>query len=108
MSSARTLKIESTTKGVFMNSFKDMVNTGIGAAFLLKEKIESELDELVQSGKLKKEDAKEAIERALQKGKEQEEQMREKVKSIIKEVIDELGLATKEDVEKLKDGQKKD
>ena len=37
------------------------------------------------------------------KGKEEEDKIKEQLKSALKEVIDELGLATKADLEKLKE-----
>jgi len=90
-----------------MAGLKDVLNFGFGAAFLLKEKIESELDELVKDGKLKKEDAKEAIERAIKKGEESESEIKDKIKSILKESLEELGIATKDDIENLKNELKK-
>ena len=41
-----------------------------------------------------------------QKGKESDEKFKAELKSTIKEIIDELGLATKEDLEKLKEDLK--
>ena len=41
-----------------------------------------------------------------QKGKESDEKFKAELKSTLKEIIDELGLATKEDLEKLKEDLK--
>ena len=40
------------------------------------------------------------------KGKEEDDKFKEKLKSTLKEIIDELGLATKVDLEKLKEDLK--
>jgi len=82
---------------------KDLLYTGIGAAALLKEKVEAEVKKLEVEGKLKTTDAKSFMESIEKKGKEEEDKIKEQLKSALKEVIDELGLATKADLEKLKE-----
>ncbi|CAA6805159.1 MAG: FIG00388526: hypothetical protein [uncultured Sulfurovum sp.] len=81
---------------------KELLYTGMGAAALIKEKVEAELDELQKKGKINTDDAKSFIESIEAKGKEEDEKIKEKTKLMIKEIIDELGLATKEDIEALK------
>ncbi len=86
--------------------FKNLLYTGIGAAVVLKEKVESEVKKLEEQGKLKTTDAKSFLESIEQKGKEEELRVKEQLKSALKEVIDELGLATKADLEKYKEDLK--
>jgi len=86
--------------------FKDILYTGIGAAMVLKEKVETEVKKLEEEGKLKTTDAKSFMESIEQKGKDEELRVKEQLKSALKEVIDELGLATKTDLEKLKEDLK--
>ena len=81
---------------------KDFIYTGLGAASLLRDKVESELKVLEEKGKINKEDAKSFIDSIKQRGKEEDEKSKEKIKEILKEIIDELGLATKEDIENLR------
>lgn len=81
---------------------KELLYTGMGAAALIKEKVEAELDELQKKGKINTDDAKSFIESIEAKGKEEDEKIKEKTKLMIKEILDELGLATKEDIEALK------
>jgi polyhydroxyalkanoate synthesis regulator phasin len=85
---------------------KDLLYSGIGAAVVLKEKVEAELKKLEEQGKLKTTDAKSFMESIEQKGKEEEVRVKEQLKSALKEVIEELGLATKADLEKLKEDLK--
>lgn len=89
-----------------MKMFKDLLYSGIGAASVLKEKVEEEVKKLQEQGKLKTTDAKSFLESIEAKGKEEEQKIKEQLKSALKEVIDELGLATKADIEKLKEDLK--
>ncbi len=82
---------------------KELIFTGLGGALVLKEKIEEELKKLEEKGKLDTKDVKSFLESLEQKGKESDEKFKAELKSTIKEVIDDLGLATKEDLEKLKE-----
>ena len=81
---------------------KELLHTGIGAGLLLKEKVEEEVGKMEESGKIKTNDAKSFLESVEKKGKEEEQKNKEKLKSMLKEIIDDLGLATKDDLEKLK------
>jgi polyhydroxyalkanoate synthesis regulator phasin len=85
---------------------KDLIYAGIGAASILKEKVEAEVKKLEDEGKLKTTDAKSFLESIEKKGKEEDDKFKEKLKSTLKEIIDELGLATKADLEKLKEDLK--
>jgi polyhydroxyalkanoate synthesis regulator phasin len=85
---------------------KDLLYTGIGAAVVLKEKVEAEVKKLEKDGKLKTTDAKSFLESIEDKGKLEEEKFKEQLKSTLKEVLDELGVATKEDLQKLKEDLK--
>lgn len=78
---------------------KELLNTGFGAAAVIREKVEEEIKALEKKGKLKKDDAKSFLESLEQKGKDEEQKAKDEIKRILKEVIDELGLATKEDLE---------
>jgi polyhydroxyalkanoate synthesis regulator phasin len=85
---------------------KELIFTGLGGALVLKEKIEEELKKLEEKGKLDTKDVKSFLESLEQKGKESDEKFKAELKSTLKEIIDELGLATKEDLEKLKEDLK--
>ncbi|QKF67303.1 hypothetical protein AVENP_1757 [Arcobacter venerupis] len=85
---------------------KELIFTGLGGALVLKEKIEDELKKLEEKGKLDTKDVKSFLESLEQKGKESDEKFKAELKSTMKEIIDELGLATKEDLEKLKEDLK--
>ena len=82
---------------------KELIFTGLGGALVLKEKIEEELNKLEEKGKLDTKDVKSFLESLEQKGKESDEKFKTELKSTLKEIIDELGLATKDDLQKLKE-----
>ena len=81
---------------------KEILFTGLGGALLLKERVEEELKTLQEKGKIKTSDAKSFLESLEQKGKDEDERIKAKIKDMFKEVLDELGVATKADLEKLK------
>lgn len=87
---------------------KDMIHTGMGVGMLLKEKVEKEVKKLEEEGKIKTDDAKTFVESLLEKGKDEEQRVKDLLKDSIKEVISELGIATKDDIEKLKAELSKD
>jgi len=86
---------------------KDLIYIGLGGALLAKEKVEKELNELVEKGKLNKEEAQKFIDEAKVKGKEEEKEVKERLKEAIREVLDEMDLATKKDIEALNKAIKK-
>ena len=86
---------------------KDLIYIGLGGALLAKEKVEQELSELVEKGKLNKEEAQKLIDKAKAKGEEEEKEVKAKLKEAIREVLEEMDLATKADIEALKNEKKK-
>jgi polyhydroxyalkanoate synthesis regulator phasin len=81
---------------------QELLHTGMGAGLLLKEKVEDELKKLQDDGKIKTDDAKSFLESLKTKGEQEDEKVKQKLKSTLKEIVNELGIATKEDLEKLK------
>lgn len=86
--------------------FKEIIHTGFGVVYAIGEKVEEELKKLEEKGKIKTEDTKSFLKSLEEKGMEEEQKFKDNFKKMIKEVIDELGIATKEDIEKLKEDKK--
>lgn len=82
---------------------KEFSHISMGAFSLLKEKIEEELQKLEEKGKIKKEDTKSFLDSLQEKGAKEQDALKESIKTSLREIIDELGLATKEDIVKLKE-----
>jgi polyhydroxyalkanoate synthesis regulator phasin len=76
---------------------------GLGSALMAKEKLE----QAGESAKGMKEEnerkARDFFEQAVAKGSEEREQLKGSVRELLKEVLDELGLATKSDLEALRE-----
>jgi polyhydroxyalkanoate synthesis regulator phasin len=78
---------------------KELMYTGLGGALLIKERVEEELKKLEEKGKISTSDTKSFLESLKTKGENEETRLKEEIKTAIKEVIEELGLATKKDIE---------
>lgn len=81
---------------------KDFLYTALGGAILLKEHVEEEVEKLHKQGKLSKEEGVAFLDKIKAKGKESEEDFKVQLKAALKEVITELDLATKKDIESIK------
>lgn len=81
---------------------KELLYTGMGGALLLKEKVEEELKKLEEKGKISTTDTKTFLESLKSKGEDEEKRLKEELKAAVREVIEELGIATKQDIESLK------
>lgn len=81
---------------------KELLYTGMGGALLLKEKVEEELKKLEEKGKISTTDTKSFLDSLKTKGADEEKRLKEELKSAIREVIEELGIATKQDIESLR------
>lgn len=74
----------------------------LGGALAVKEKIEVNNDEIKACQEKSEEKARIFLDEMAQRGKEEKDQFKERLKDILKEVVSELNLATKDDLEKLK------
>lgn len=80
---------------------------GIGLAAVTKEKIEEMVDELVKTGEIKQKEASSVKEKLIQKAEQERNELIELIKKQVKAVADELGLVSKEEIEKLRKQIKK-
>ena len=74
----------------------------LGGALAVKERIETNNDEIKACQEKSEEKARIFLEEMAQRGEEGKDQFKERFKDILKEVVAELNLATKDDLEKLK------
>ena len=81
---------------------KDILYTGLGGALLLKERVDEEIKKLQENGKLSKDDADAFLEKLQTRGEKEEKKFKSQIKGALKEVINEMGLATKKDIKALK------
>jgi polyhydroxyalkanoate synthesis regulator phasin len=74
---------------------------GIGLLSMTHEKAQKIVDELTQRGEVQKGEAKEWIEQLVHRGEEERQAVRKLIHEEVKSALDDLGLATKEDIQEL-------
>ncbi len=86
---------------------KEFLYTLLGGALLLKDRFSDQFDEILKKGEESKEDIKSTASETFTKAYEQKDEIESELKNKIKSIVDELGLATKEDIQELKELIKK-
>ncbi len=81
---------------------KNMLYMAVGYASIEKEKIEQFTKDLTEKGKLTEEEGKKMINELIQRSKEVKEDIEGKIENVSKEIYETLHLATKEEIEVLK------
>jgi len=81
--------------------FERSVLAGIGFLSMTHEKAQKIVDELIQRGEVQKDEAKDWVERLVQRGDEERQSLRKLIHDEVKSSLDELGLATKQDLQDL-------
>jgi len=74
----------------------------LGGALAVKDKIESNSEELKAWQEKSEENARAFFDEMAERGEQEKDQLKGMFKDILKEVVEELDLATKADLEKLK------
>ncbi|WP_028571337.1 hypothetical protein [Desulfonatronum lacustre] len=80
----------------------DLLHIGLGAAFMAKEKIETQLKDLEQLGAISKDELNRFVEEAQQRARQETDVLDARIKEKVAEAARELGLATKEDIAEIK------
>ena len=78
---------------------------GIGLLSMTREKAQKVVEELTHEGELQRGEAKEWIDQLSARGEEERQALRKLIRDELRKVLDEMGLATKEDIQKLIDKQ---
>ena len=74
---------------------------GIGLLSMTHEKAQKIVDELTQRGEVQKGEAKDWVEQLVHRGEEERQAIRKLIHDEVKSALDELGLATKDDIQEL-------
>lgn len=82
---------------------KEFLYTLLGGALLFKDRFSDQFDDILKKGENSKEDIKANFAETMTKASEQKVEIESELKNKIKAIVDELGLATKEDIEELKE-----
>jgi len=74
----------------------------LGGALAMKDKLEANSEEIKAWQEKSEESARTFFDEMSQRGEQEKEQFREMFKNLLKEAVSELNLATRDDLEKLK------
>jgi polyhydroxyalkanoate synthesis regulator phasin len=80
---------------------KNLVYAGIGAAFLTKEKIEELKGDLIEKGKMSQEEGKQFVDDLLRKSEKAKDQLDLWINKRVEDRIQQLNLATKDEIAEL-------
>ena len=83
------------------NLFEKGFLAGIGLLSMTREKAQDLIDELSHEGEVQKGEVKQWVDQLSDRGEEERQALRKLVRDEMKKVLDEMGLATKEDLEKM-------
>lgn len=78
---------------------------GIGLLSMTREKAEKLIDELSHEGEVQKNEVTRWVDQLADRGEEERQALRKLIHDEMKKVMDEMGLATKEDIQKLLEKQ---
>ncbi len=74
---------------------------GIGLLSMTREKAQQVIEELSHEGEVQKGEMKQWVDELSDRGEEERQALRKLIRDEVKKVLDEMGLATKEDIQKL-------
>ena len=81
---------------------KNVLYTGLGAAFLTKEKIEELRKDLIEKGKMSQDEGKQFVDDLIRKSEKAKDQLDLWINKRVEERIDQLNLATKDEIAELR------
>ena len=79
------------------------INLGLGIAATTKEKVENLVDDLIAKGQLQKQEKSAAVKEILNKLEKSETEFKEKTRAVVNDTLNNIGFATKKDIENLKE-----
>ena len=85
-----------------MSVLKDVVNLGLGALVMTKEKAEEVVNELVKKGEVGQDEGKELINDLIKRGEKSKKEIEEQIEKTVKNVVEKLDISTKKEIEELK------
>ena len=81
--------------------FEKGLLVGIGLLSMTREKAQEVIDDLSHEGEFQKSEMKQWVDELSDRGEEERQALRKLIREEMKKVLDEMGLVTKEDIQKL-------
>ena len=78
---------------------------GIGLLSMTREKAQQIIEDLSHEGEVQKGEVKQWVDKLSDRGEEERQALRKLIRDEMKKVMDDMGLATKEDIQKLMEKQ---
>lgn len=78
---------------------------GIGLLSMTREKAQEIIEDLSHEGEVQKSEVKQWVDQLADRGEEEQQALRKLIRDEMKKVMDDMGLATKEDIQKLMEKQ---
>jgi polyhydroxyalkanoate synthesis regulator phasin len=88
-------------RGCMLDLMKKAIFTGLGLAFMTKEKIEEFSKELVEKGRLSETEGKEFIDELQNKSEEARKKLREQIENAVNNTLKKMNIATRDDISRL-------
>ena len=85
-----------------MSVLKSLLNLGLGALVMTKEKAEQVVSELVKKGEVGQEEGKELTNELIEKGEKSKKEIEAQIEKMVKSVVEKLDISTKKEIEELK------
>ncbi len=82
---------------------KELLYKALGVMLLIKDKFSDEFNEIFQKANASKEDILKTVDETKEKASQEKARMEDGLKDKVKSIIQEMGLATKEDIDELKE-----
>ncbi|MFW5734431.1 MAG: phasin family protein [Oceanidesulfovibrio sp.] len=80
---------------------KDLLYLGLGAAFMAKDRMEEIIKDIEEKSDISREEARQFVEDAKERAQKERKEWEKTVKDSVREVLDDMGVATKDDIKKL-------
>ncbi|QJT10895.1 phasin family protein [Oceanidesulfovibrio marinus] len=80
---------------------KDLLYMGLGAAFMAKDRVEELLNDITEKGDISREEARKFMEDAKERAQKERDDWEKSMKDSVREVLNDFGVATKDDIKKL-------
>jgi len=78
---------------------------GIGLLSMTREKAQQIIEDLSHEGEVQKSEVKQWVDQLADRGEEEQQALRKLIRDEMKKVMDDMGLATKEDIQRLMEKQ---